>query len=380
MDRRSHAIDSLRGVAILLVLLHHQSFVLTATHDISWSGVDLFFVLSGYLVTGLLLREQAKYGATDVSRFLIRRGFKIYPAFWVMIAATVVFSFAAQRPVSGKAMLFELVFLQNYGPGLWASTWSLAVEEHFYFAIALLFIYLNHRRGPLDVRTVTRWALFALVAVLASRCLTVATIPTHYKLTYWGTHVRVDALICGALIAFWQMNARRQLAAFVTGHSFQIAFASVVLLAISFATYHIEPVRMTIGFTLTYLAYAGVLLLVLHHAEPDGLVTRVLAGIGRYSYGIYIWHLPLLALILPLVKKKLGISETIPGSPALTYFFEAIVGGIALSQAIEFPFLRLRDRWFPSRAGIPAQVHAQGAPWRPFGRRTGARSNRGNLA
>lgn len=81
-------------------------------------GVDLFFVLRGFLVSGLLFDELAKKGNVRPLRFLIRRGFKIYPAFWLMIALTVAFR-TSVRPL---AVVCELLFLQNYGPGLWVPT------------------------------------------------------------------------------------------------------------------------------------------------------------------------------------------------------------------------------------------------------------------
>src|SRR5215470_10370022 len=96
-----------------------------------WIGVDLFFVLSGFLVSGLLFREHLTHQRIEVGSFLARRGLKIYPGFYVLIAVSVLASVAMHRALSAAGVLSEVFFVQNYRRGLWPHTWSLAVEEHF---------------------------------------------------------------------------------------------------------------------------------------------------------------------------------------------------------------------------------------------------------
>jgi peptidoglycan/LPS O-acetylase OafA/YrhL len=345
---RSVALDTLRGVAILLVLCHHQSAILNWGHAITWSGVDLFFVLSGYLVTGLLVKEHLTFGGTRPGLFLARRAFKIYPPFWTMIAVTVLFSWINGKPSDERAILCELLFLQNYGPGLWAITWSLAVEEHFYFLVAALFAFWNRRQTSADLPSILRGGLILLVGILIVRCLMHALLEPRYKLTYLGTHVRLDALVCGALIAFARHHARHWLAVLVNQYRGYIVVASGILLASVFMMQGRVSLVRTVGYTLTYLAYAGVLLLVLHSKEPTSLVARVLARIGRYSYGIYLWHLPILVFALRPVAHLLPPSVAEWGG---TFFVCSIVGGALLTHLVELPMLALRDRWFPSRTG-----------------------------
>src|SRR5258708_39463837 len=134
----------LRAVAVLLVIGHHVQFgsdapaVLRAWHLGGWIGVDLFFVLSGFLVSGLLFREQMRYGTVRVGRFLVRRGLKIYPAFYCFLLATLVVITVSKKCPPADQITGEVLFLQNYLGGVWNHTWSLAVEEHFYIGIALL--------------------------------------------------------------------------------------------------------------------------------------------------------------------------------------------------------------------------------------------------
>lgn len=139
---RNKRLDVLRCIAILLVIGHHaQTFpVWTRT---GWVGVDLFFVLSGFLISGLLYSEYKKRQNISVGRFFIRRGLKIYPAFYFFLAATLAAQLLLYKgSVPLKPYLYEMLFIQNYHFAIWQHTWSLAVEEHFYIALALLLLAL----------------------------------------------------------------------------------------------------------------------------------------------------------------------------------------------------------------------------------------------
>ncbi|HEY0715195.1 MAG TPA: acyltransferase, partial [Polyangia bacterium] len=328
-------------------------------HRIGWSGVDLFFVLSGFLVTGLLLEEQARVGVADVRRFLIRRAFKIYPSFWAMIAVTLVLRSALQQPVDLRAVACEVLFIQNYGPSLWVSTWSLAVEEHFYIGLAVAFALLNRRRAAPAVDDVIRMVLVALIGVLALRCLTISIVPPRYKLTHWGTHVRLDALMFGALLAYVHHRAPRALATWVRDHRALIGTGSALMLALVFLLADRPPFLGTVGYTLTYLAYGGVLLLTVHQGSSaaPGRGPRALAWIGRHSYGIYLWHLVVSQLVLATIVGATFLPtwvRTLVGRPEI-YLAASITIGVAMSKLVELPFLRLRDRFFPAPHRAPAK-------------------------
>lgn len=152
---RITGLDFIRGIAILLVLCRHLHLAppcmdsslahqaLFVLQRGGWCGVDLFFVLSGFLISGILFRQYQRHGSIRVGDFLIRRGFKIYPAFWMMLEATVVYNLLAGGGVPVKALMVELLFVQNYLKGIYGHTWSLAVEEHCYLGIAVLFLGLT---------------------------------------------------------------------------------------------------------------------------------------------------------------------------------------------------------------------------------------------
>src|SRR5437016_4189274 len=178
---RSVGLDVLRFVAVTLVLYSHVTnfestriFFFRPTwlwesfrtlREAGWIGVDIFFVLSGFLVSGLLFEELSARGTVSPGRFLIRRGFKIYPAFWAMILVTVVGLWLHGAGISLKTLCSELFYFQNYylpaaGPaGFWGHTWTLAVEEHFYFLLAGLFLFLKRRAdagAPFNVHIIPK--------------------------------------------------------------------------------------------------------------------------------------------------------------------------------------------------------------------------------
>jgi len=336
---RSRSIDVLRAVAVLLVMQHHFG-VHRVLYENGWMGVDLFFVLSGYLVSGLLFDELARSGDVRPGRFLVRRAFKIYPAFWVLIALTV----ALAPTVSKKALLCELAFVQNYGPGLYPHTWSLAVEEHFYLLVALAFA---RRRWFARLATPSAGLLAfgaGLLAILALRIATVALVPARYKLVTLGTHVRADALLFGVAIAWARREATLGpwLRRLVAGRRAWLALTAMLLLVPIGVLGKAHWFTETIGFTLVYLA-AGLLLLVALDREPGDPISRALAYLGRSSYSIYLWHIPVQALLLD----RLAAAGLLPAPLATNRAFVmlgGVVAGILSARLVEDPLLRVRER------------------------------------
>ena len=168
-----------------------------------WTGVDLFFVLSGFLVSGVLFSEHKTHGSIHIGRFLIRRGFKIYPGFYCLIAARILISLTQGHRTSASHWLPEVLFIQNYLPGLWVHTWSLAVEEHFYLLLAIALLVMAKRRGSDPFRAIP--ALFGIVAVLAlgARIATIVMFEPRFAQVLEPTHLRLDSLFCGVALSFF---------------------------------------------------------------------------------------------------------------------------------------------------------------------------------
>jgi peptidoglycan/LPS O-acetylase OafA/YrhL len=351
--RRLASLDLLRFVAVSLTLAQHYPVPAIVLH-FGWMGVDLFFVLSGFLVTGLLFSEYRARGDADATRFLVRRAFKIYPPFWAMIAVTCAVLYATHARLSAKALACELLFLQNYGPALWVHTWSLAVEEHFYLAAALVFVAWRRPEIRAFVRRIGYPAAVCAVpiGILVLRCASVALIPRNYKLLGSGTHMRLDALFSGSVLAYFYHWHPKELAAFV--HRFRVALwvAIPALLApMAFVEtwgYFVE----TIGFTNVYLAADAALLLTLYAPSlEDGAISsvgRMASVLGRYSYGTYLWHVPLEQMVLVRWTPWMFVPASVHGY--LLFAAASFAVGVVLTKLIEAPSLAIRDRLFPGRA------------------------------
>jgi peptidoglycan/LPS O-acetylase OafA/YrhL len=355
--QRLASLDLLRAIALLLVLGRHMPEVpagavpgpVAAFLDLwsrgGWVGVDLFFVLSGFLVSGLLFREYDRHGAIRPGRFLARRGFKIYPAFYVMLAIVLCIAAWNGRALPRPAILWtEVLFVQNYGPALFQHTWSLAVEEHFYLVLPFLLLALSRGKGaPFAALP----AVFGFVAIfcLAGRIATSQSLDTFtFKTHLFPTHLRMDSLLFGALLAWlWQYHGDA-LRAFVQRHRWPLAAAAAVLAAPPFlhevgaAGFYMH----TAGLTALYLSSGIILLLALRLRSA----WTPLARLGAHSYSIYLWHFPVKFYVGMLLPRDLP-----PAAHLAAYFLASIVVGVAAAKLIETPFLALRDRILPSRSG-----------------------------
>jgi len=347
---RNVELDFVRGVAILLVIGFHALAPQThfpifqgieATFKAAgWSGVDLFFVLSGFLVGGVLLSEYKKTGALDVKRFIIRRGLKIWPAYYFYILFQVI---ARRHPIR-TFLLVNLLHIQNYKWSSLEHTWTLSIEEHFYLLLSLSIGWMILRKWP--VRKMMVAFAVTLCVVLAIRCTT----------WYWGlhdmaehsTHTRIDSLLLGVIL-----TAMLQ---FYPPYFDWIASRKVLLLSIwvsamAFIAFaHDKPaILYTIGYTWIYLGYGAFVLLLYRHsgAIRDFVAYRVIAKIGVYSYGIYLWHLSVRDVCFGIAN-HFSLGARWPVAIILQYG-TAIVLGAILTHLIEWPALRIRDRMFPAK-------------------------------
>lgn len=368
---RFACLDVLRAVAVLLVLGRHIGFPLDGWNPLAdgflrlwarggWIGVDLFFVLSGFLVSGLLFREYQRYGAVSVPRFLIRRGLKIYPAFYFFLALTmlriVLTNGVGTLPV--EALICESLFIQNYGPAVLSHTWSLAVEEHFYLCCVLLLLYLTRRaRGDKDpYRSIPMIFLVVAAASLAARLVHGLYWPFAYSTHLFPTHLRLDGLMCGVCLSYLYHFRRGLLTSFVRGREGLLFGLGLALFAPAFL-FPLERTYLiyTLGLTGLYLGSGLVVLVLVFRGLPNLRPLRALAFVGGYSYSIYLWHFMVRFLSEETLRVLLHRSA---GSPltVLTYFVGTFVVGIAMAKLIEFPVLRWRDRLFPSRCASMTTV------------------------
>ncbi len=317
-----------------------------------WVGVDLFFVLSGFLVSGLLFTEYKSRGRLGVGRFFLRRGWKIYPPFFVLIAASVLMNLREGSPVPLVSLASELFFLQSYLPGLWSHTWSLAVEEHFYLLLPLtLALMLRWNREPAPLRPILALAAGVAVLALAGRIGNWYVRPEYGHLTHlFASHLRLDALFVGVAISYAYHFHPSGFARLFTQRRSMLIPGGALLLTPAFAfPLETTPFIYTIGLTIFSVGSGFMLVGILLSGIPDGHAAGSLATLGKYSYSIYLWHMFVLIWGIPLVQGALD-AELDAGIRLAMYFVGSLALGIAMAKVVEVPALRIRDRWFPSRS------------------------------
>jgi peptidoglycan/LPS O-acetylase OafA/YrhL len=389
-NRRNVQLDLLRGIAILLVFGRHleisrpngvMGVFAEGWFRIGWLGVDLFFVLSGFLIGGLLLSEYAKHGKIDVTRFYVRRGLKIYPPYLVFLAYLILVPCVKALSKGGDALAVfatewgrywpNFLFLQNYvGQNPAGHTWTLAVEEHFYLLLPLLLWFLA-RSGRM--RMILPVCGMAVLVCLSLRCLSIG-LNDPYAVKMAASHFRLDALLFGVgLRAIAQFYPERFAA---TRRWRGVLLISGVLLWVP--NLFVEPgsvVIRTIGLTGTFLGSAAFLIAAYQTKAADfgrfswivGVTARGLAWIGFYSYAIYLWHVTAMGILERVMADRLSV--WLGGSGSLWWLAcagvistGAILAGVAAAKIVEWPVLRIRDRYFPTRSGtLPAPATPSGS-------------------
>ena len=200
---RIKGLDFIRGIAILLVLVRHSTLTDNIAYHFGWLGVDLFFVLSGFLVSGLLFREYLKNKSVKIGRFLYRRGLKIYPSFYIFVIVAYYYQwYDAGVYYDTNKLYAELIYLQPYYPNIWPHTWTLGLEEHFYLGLALMVFLTVKIKGLKYVKTII---IFLSSLLLLSLYLRYDISFPHRAAESFGftkTHLRFDGIIVGVLLSY----------------------------------------------------------------------------------------------------------------------------------------------------------------------------------
>lgn len=375
---RIPALDGLRGIAILLVVLFHNTQmrpqtpfdeVYVALARLGWSGVDLFFVLSGFLITGLL--ADSKGGPHYFRNFYSRRALRILPLYLVFVFFTLHVSprlwpdtdlaAMSRNAMAGRSeawywlLLPNLLFARdgNFGHPNLAVTWSLGIEEQFYLVWPLLVALADRRR--------LMWTCTALVVIAPVIRTALVLDGADPVVPYVLPFCRMDALAAGAWVAL-ALRSPAGVAPLRQWAHPVLAAAAAGIVAIWYledpldnGTW-IEPVMQSAGYTAFALLFAALLALAVMAPAGSRLARTLsvspLRMFGTYSYALYLFHVAVRRFIrdeyFPVASFPEWLGSPLPGQ--LLFYVVATAPALALAWAswhvLEAPILKLR-RFFP---------------------------------
>jgi peptidoglycan/LPS O-acetylase OafA/YrhL len=337
-------LDGMRALAISAVLLTH------AYHRPlpgGWIGVDLFFLLSGYLITTLLLREIDTTGTIALARFYLRRSLRLMPALALVLGFVAVVEYLVKPAPdgdSGWSILMAGTYLMNWnkalgwgGEGVLGHTWSLSIEEQFYLVWPLVLLAI-----PGSARLRTTFVL--LVAIIGWKWFLIGADASAERI-YNGFDTHADSLLMGCCLAQLRIEGP------TADRLSRLWLIPVALLGGFVMTMHYERVfSMTSGIVLVGISGAW---LIVASARP-GLLRRILSHqapvfVGRISYGVYLWHGPMLFYF----------RNDFPPALAIVPVLFAMPLAAASYRWVERPILRLRDRR-QSKDGSGKSTSAEG--------------------
>ena len=377
--------DGVRGLAILMVIAYHAVST-TAYPDATlgwvrpwlmagWAGVDLFFGLSGFLITSLLLREEdremraGRPQGFSLGRFCLRRVFRILPAFYAVFALDTCL--LARYPFVPSAGLSEIRhsalglvpygtfwanYIMSYGPRwtghvvllpreAYAVYWSLCVEEHFYLLWPIFLCLVKRTSARVAV------SLGVCLALPVLRHLALASGWDQPLAVHFASHYRLDSILWGGLAALvagrivWRDATRRLLLG---------AGAILIALLAGTNTMSVRPIGQPIGFSAGFslLALTTAILLLELTRRPNtwlcrALEFRPLVAVGRVSYGMYLLHLPVMDLGMVFLFAAPRRPTILNLGVAIIYFwFITFAAAQVLYHLVEKRFLALKDRYF----------------------------------
>lgn len=350
---RIPSLDGLRAASIALVLFGHltgtRNFpvtdVSTLIASVAHLGVRVFFVISGYLITGLLIREHERTGRISLAQFYIRRVFRIFPAYFAALALCAIAMRLGWITMPGKDLVHALTYTSNYDPDkVWyiGHTWSLSVEEQFYLLWPLMILILGVAGG----------ARAAVGFVIVSPILRIAlwhSFPGIHDNFGQRFEIVGDALATGCALAYlrgplWKLSAYRRFLS-----SRWIACVPLLVAATLILGAH-PRLDYAVGYTIANVGIAVIIDWCVRN--PAGYIGRVLnarlvAYIGVLSYSIYIWQQPFLNRGSASLLASFPINIIAAAAAALLSFY-----------LIEQPMLRARRRFTRALGSIETALAA----------------------
>ena len=356
-------VEGLRAVAVLLVVLFHAGLTQLSG---GFVGVDVFFVISGFVITGLLLRERKTSDRTSILAFYGRRSRRIIPAATLVIVVTVVFSYHWLGFISGNRVATDgkwaAVFLSNFHfirletnyfssslpPSPLLNFWSLAVEEQFYFVFPTFFLLVAGARSRLSLRA--RLGIALALVLSASLIWSIVQTTSNPTAAYFSPLTRAWELALGALVALATkqlVKLPKQLAAAITW----LGLGAICVAALAFNSQTPYP-----G-SLVAVPVVGTALVIAGGTAAPRMGVELLLGLppvrwlGKLSYSLYLWHWP----ILIIAAERQGKSS-LPMRQNLVWILVAVMASIATYYLLENPIrhakLLSQIRWASIGLGV----------------------------
>lgn len=374
LPQRFYGLDHLRSLAIIMVVLfHYRAFYHPSWVDTigqwGWTGVDLFFVLSGWLIAGQLFRQLRTTGSIAKKDFFLKRFFRIIPPYLAVIG--LYFLVPAFREREALAPLWKfLTFTHNFGldvihKGTFSHAWSLCIEEQFYLTLPFFLLFLHKVKA---IRLIPGIAVVLLLLVVLLRLWSwnVWVAPdldtdrfwlTWYRWIYYPTYTRLDGLVIGVLLAFLY-EYKAALFNRLSRYGNLILLLGLLLLAAAFRLC-LDPYTFSAsiaGFSIVALGFGC---LVLASVSPATFVyryrSRVTELIAGLSYSVYLTHKGVIHLVQALLEQW-GVD---PGSNVslVICLLCCLAAGLVFRYLIEKPALWLRNRFLDSgRVGQASQA------------------------
>lgn len=385
---RVWSLDVLRAFAIFLVLYGHIPFRID-DHAIAWRfwfilrqmgliGVDLFFVLSGFLIGKLLLSEHQSTGTLAVGRFYLRRALRLWPSYFVVVLFGWQWYHLVQRfhlmPAGSEEMTTTparllnmwpyFAHVQNYvdpgfGAGAVIQTWTLVSIVHFYLIFPILLLIslkLGDGKNGGPIRSLP-WIVLAIAIIcFGFRYANAPATANQYDpwRNYFPTHLRIDEPMFGVLAAYFVVQFRAAVERAMR-YWLVILIASLsALLPTALRREEAPPFLVIWGYTLAALGCTGFVLLAWWAGQRKlatvdrhvSLPVRFWAHVGIWSYSIYLWHQPLAQLMVMKARIRIKLWDSPLHFPIMVfvYLMFSIAIGAAMYYAIEKPALNFRKR------------------------------------
>ena len=351
---RQPGLDLLRAIAIVLVVLYHAGlFGFVLPYDVQrfgWVGVDLFFVLSGYLIAGQLLSALARGKSPNVRRFYWRRALRILPAFLVIVAICVFLPSWREYPTMPPVWKF-LTFTQNLGlrgGTTFSHAWSLCIESQFYLLLPLLLLALARLRwGHWIVPCAVVLGGIVIRGLIARANLNspAPSFAVWQKFIYYPTYARLDPLTMGVCLAaiehfrpsWWAALTKMAQWIWIPG-------LATIVLALALAEETLSISSCAFGFPLIALGFSALLLCAVSPALPFSRVAIPGAAfLATVAYSVYLSHKLMIHWTLTF-----GAAHSIAETSVTGYLLmisSVLVVGSALFFAVERPFLQMRQRY-----------------------------------